>query len=143
MKRYLFLLIPLLFFIILLETHLNAQPVTINKIALRYEGGEPIEYDIPDVEYDPGSFEPTKIATLTDESNGLKAGVIGAVYCYITDGPNSGWIQYNGTYSPEINEDTVDWLNGKIIDLRTVKRKKVIIRWREGEGVLEPSEEEL
>lgn len=160
MKRYIFIFILTIFVFITTYALSNGGEATIivTKVALKYQGESDYRiYDISSMNFvfdptsDTAEYGPTSIATLTDESNGLPSGVITEIKIYgTTYGPTvfytNKWVGQQGN-SYDTPDNAIDFL-GSNIDLSTVKRKKVTVRFygspNGGDlGIATPAEENL
>lgn len=151
MKKYFNIFIPII--LILISTNVYANgPFTalIKKVALLYEGGDNREYEIVSKEMhfdhtDPAyHYGPDIITILTDESNGLPSGIITGIKFKASMGPSTGWMRQNGTVSDNFG-DGYNFL-GSPIDLSTIKRKRVTVKFYAIDGLLHattPGDESL
>lgn len=147
------LIFTLLLFILQTSFVLSEEiTVPVTKVALKYQGETTYrQYDIPSVNFvfdnlnPPATYGPTSICTLTDEANNLPSGVITEIKLYGTVGDSTGWIVSGGLPDPNSPDNAINWL-GSNIDLSTIKRKKVTVKfYSNGSATVTttPSEENL
>jgi len=138
MKKCVFIYILMFFNLISTFVFCEEITLTVTKIALKYKGESSYRiYDVPstsivinnkDIN---AAYGPTAVTTLTDESNGLIAGVITEIKYYATiQGEGSGWLTIGGAMYATPDNAT-NWLSssGYELDLSTVKRKKITDRF--------------